>query len=196
MVVCSITAFIVLLSEPAFGDSAEGASLTQNGVAPEFASSTALKVILGIILTAITALIIFGGVRSISAVTQILVPVMAILYILLGLIVVVMNLGEVPHVIAQIFAGAFGIREFVTGGVIGVIMQGVRRGLFSNEAGMGSAPNAGATAAVSHPAKQGFVQSLGVYFDTLVVCSITAFIVLLSEPAFGDSAEGASLTQN
>ncbi|MGX6396670.1 alanine/glycine:cation symporter family protein [Rothia kristinae] len=175
---------------------ADAVSESLAGVAPEFASSAALKVILGIILAAITALIIFGGVRSISAVTQILVPVMAILYIGLGLIVVAMNIGEVPHVFAQIIEGAFGIREFVTGGVIGVIMQGVKRGLFSNEAGMGSAPNAGATAAVSHPAKQGFVQSLGVYFDTLVVCSITAFIVLLSEPAFGDSAEGASLTQN
>ena len=97
--------------------------------------------------------------------------------------------------IADIVLGAFGIREFVVGGFMAVFVQGLRRGLFSNEAGMGSAPNAGASASVSHPAKQGFVQSLGVYFDTWLVCSVTAFIVLLSNPSFGDSAQGASLTQ-
>jgi AGCS family alanine or glycine:cation symporter len=109
--------------------------------------------------------------------------------------VVVLNIGEVPVVLGQILSGAFGIREFVTGGLIGVIIQGMKRGLFSNEAGMGSAPNAGATASVSHPAKQGFLQALGVYFDTWLICSITAFIVLLSDPEFG-GREGASLTQS
>lgn len=161
----------------------------------EAADGTALKVIIGALLVVCTALIIFGGVRSISAVSQVVVPVMAVLYILMGLVVVALNIGEVPVVLGQILEGAFGIREFVTGGLIGVIVQGMRRGLFSNEAGMGSAPNAGATAAVSHPAKQGLVQSLGVYFDTMIICSITAFIVLLSNPEFGDSAQGAALTQ-
>ncbi|KHE75198.1 sodium:alanine symporter [Kocuria marina] len=155
-----------------------------------------LRVVLGLALVVITALVIFGGIRSISAVTQILVPVMAVLYLVLGLLVVVLNITEIPAMFGMIIQGAFGIREFITGGLIGVIIQGMKRGLFSNEAGMGSAPNAGATASISHPAKQGFVQSLGVFFDTMLVCSITAFIVLLSNPTFGDERQGASLTQS
>ena len=154
-----------------------------------------LRVVLGLALVVITALVIFGGIRSISAVTQILVPVMAVLYLVLGLLVVVLNITEIPAMFGMIIEGAFGIREFITGGLIGVIIQGMKRGLFSNEAGMGSAPNAGATASISHPAKQGFVQSLGVFFDTMLVCSITAFIVLLSNPTYGDQRQGASLTQ-
>lgn len=170
-------------------------SQSTSSFAPEIADGMGLKVVLGIVLAVITALIIFGGVRSISSFTQVIVPVMAVMYVGLGLIVVVMNITEVPAVFLQIIEGAFGLKEFVSGSLMGVIVQGVRRGMFSNEAGMGSAPNAGATAAVSHPAKQGFVQSLGVYFDTIVVCSITAFIVLLSKPTFGGEAAGASLTQ-
>ncbi|MCP3425669.1 alanine:cation symporter family protein [Rothia sp. AR01] len=165
-------------------------------VSPDLAESFGLKVAIGLLLVVCAALVIFGGVRSISAVSQVVVPVMAVLYVLLGLTVVVLNLGEVPAMVVQIIEGAFGIREFVVGGLMGVIITGMQRGLFSNEAGMGSAPNAGATAAVSHPAKQGLVQSLGVYFDTMIICSITAFIVLLSNPTFGDETQGASLTQN
>lgn len=153
------------------------------------------RILVGAVLVGLTAAIIFGGIRRISAVSEIVVPIMAVLYVLLGLLVVVLNVGEVPAVLGQILEGAFGIREFVTGGLIGVIIQGMKRGLFSNEAGMGSAPNAGATASVSHPAKQGFLQALGVYFDTWLICSITAFIVLLSDPEFG-GREGASLTQS
>ncbi|VEI52107.1 alanine/glycine:cation symporter family protein [Kocuria rosea] len=153
------------------------------------------RILVGAVLVGLTAAIIFGGIRRISAVSEIVVPIMAVLYLLLGLLVVFLNLGEVPAVLGQILEGAFGIREFVTGGLIGVIIQGMKRGLFSNEAGMGSAPNAGATASVSHPAKQGFLQALGVYFDTWLICSITAFIVLLSNPEFG-GREGASLTQS
>lgn len=153
-----------------------------------------LRIGLGILLVILTALTIFGGIRRISGVTQILVPIMAVAYLLLGLLVVVLNITEVPAMFWLIIQGAFGIKEFVTGGLIGVIIQGMKRGLFSNEAGMGSAPNAGATASVSHPAKQGFVQTLGVYFDTMIVCSVTAFIVLLSNPSY-DGRQGASLTQ-
>lgn len=155
-----------------------------------------MRVVLGLALVVITAAVIFGGIRSISSVTQILVPVMAVLYLVLGLLVMVLNITAVPGMLLMIVEGAFGIREFVTGSVLGVIIQGMKRGLFSNEAGMGSAPNAGATASISHPAKQGFVQSLGVFFDTMLVCSITAFIVLLSNPTFGDERQGASLTQS
>ncbi|MCJ8505557.1 alanine:cation symporter family protein [Kocuria flava] len=154
-----------------------------------------LRILVGAVLVGLTAAIIFGGIRRISAVSEVVVPIMAVLYLLLGLLVVALNIGEVPAVLTQIVEGAFGIREFVTGGVIGVLIQGMKRGLFSNEAGMGSAPNAGATASISHPAKQGFVQALGVYFDTWLICSVTAFIVLLSNPEFG-GREGASLTQS
>ena len=156
----------------------------------------ALGMVVGIILAIITAMIIFGGIRTLSSFTLVAVPVMALLYLGLGLAVVALNIGEVPGMISDIVLGAFGVREFVTGSFFGVVLQGLKRGLFSNEAGMGSAPNAGATASVSHPAKQGLVQALGVYFDTLVVCSVTAFIVLLSNPSFGDSKQGASLTQS
>ena len=165
------------------------------GVDMAAAETLWFRILIGAVLVGLTAAIIFGGIRRISAVSEIVVPIMAVLYIVLGLLVVVLNIGEVPAVLGQILGGAFGIREFVTGGLIGVIIQGMKRGLFSNEAGMGSAPNAGATASVSHPAKQGFLQALGVYFDTWIICSITAFIVLLSNPEFG-GREGASLTQS
>ncbi|MCT1459814.1 alanine:cation symporter family protein [Aestuariimicrobium sp. p3-SID1156] len=165
-------------------------------IAPDTSQREVLGIVVGIMLAIITAMIIFGGVRKLSAFTLVAVPVMALLYLALGIGVVVLNIEKVPGMFADIVLGAFGVREFVTGTVFGVFLQGLKRGLFSNEAGMGSAPNAGAAASVSHPVKQGLVQSLGVYFDTLVVCSITAFIVLLSNPVYGDKARGASLTQD
>lgn len=139
-----------------------------------------LNALVGLGLVLLTAAVIFGGVRRIATVAQGLVPLMAILYILLGVAVVVLNIEQVPRVIGDIFAHAFGVREFAAGGVGAAIVQGMRRGMFSSEAGLGSAPNAAATASVSHPAKQGLVQSLGVYFDTWLVCSVTAFIVLIN----------------
>jgi len=119
---------------------------------------------------------------------------MAILYILLGAAVVILNIDELPRVVSDIFASAFGLREVAAGGVGAAIVQGLRRGMFSNEAGLGSAPNAGATASVSHPAKQGLVQALGVYFDTWLICSVTAFVVLVYTPDFSAEA-GAEVTQ-
>ncbi len=160
--------------------------------------STPTAWIVGIALAVITGLVIFGGVRRLSAVTNVVVPVMAVFYLILAIIVLALNITEVPAMIGLIVGHALGFQE-VAGAAVGMamIMQGVRRGMFSNEAGMGSAPNAAATAAVSHPAKQGFVQSLGVYFDTLIVCSATAFIILLSNPAYGDGeALGMAVTQN
>ncbi|MBM7458880.1 alanine/glycine:cation symporter family protein [Rhodococcus coprophilus] len=155
-----------------------------------------LQVVVGIGVALCVAAVIFGGVRRISSVSQIVVPVMAAAYLVIGIVVVVLNIGEVPGMFRLIFENAFGLREIVGGGFGAAFMNGIRRGLFSNEAGMGSAPNAGATASVSHPVKQGLVQSLGVYFDTWLVCSITAFIILLSEPQFGGGIEGAAMTQN
>jgi AGCS family alanine or glycine:cation symporter len=121
---------------------------------------------------------------------------MAGAYILIALYVMATNLSEIPGVFALIFKSAFGLEE-VAGGAIGAAMvNGIKRGLFSNEAGMGSAPNAAATAEVSHPVKQGLIQSLGVFVDTLVICSSTAFIILLSGLYTSKEADGIILTQN
>ncbi|MDR7299875.1 alanine/glycine:cation symporter family protein [Haloactinomyces albus] len=148
----------------------------------------------GLSLVLLTAVVIFGGVRRIAQVAQTLVPFMALIYLGLGLVVIAFNADRVPAVVAEIVTHAFGFREMAAAGIGAAIVQGVRRGMFSNEAGLGSAPNAGATAAVSHPVKQGLAQTLGVYFDTLVVCSTTAFLILLADPSSGQS-RGPSLTQ-
>lgn len=151
---------------------------------------------IGIGLSVLTALVVFGGLRRIASVTQAVVPAMALGYLLLGLVIVGMNIERVPEVFASIYTQAFGFNE-VVGATLGVIiMTGVKRGMFSNEAGLGSAPNAGASAAVTHPVKQGLVQTLGVYFDTFLVCSITAFIILVSTPDLAGAERGIGLTQN
>ncbi|MGW2224390.1 alanine/glycine:cation symporter family protein [Streptomyces formicae] len=150
--------------------------------------------LVGLLLAVLLGLAVFGGVRRISAVTTVLVPVMAVVYLLLGAAVVLLNVADVPRVLADIVGGAFGVRELAAGGIGAAIQQGIRRGMFSNEAGLGSAPNAGATAEVSHPVKQGLVQSLGVFFDTLLVCSMTAFIILTANPELS-GRQGADLTQ-
>ena len=152
--------------------------------------------VIGLLLALVVGAVIFGGVRRLSAVTEILVPVMAVAYIVVALVVVALNISEVPDMISLIVGHALGLREVAGAAVGAAIMQGMRRGLFSNEAGMGSVPNAAATASVSHPVKQGLVQALGVYFDTLVVCSATAFIILLANPEFGGEREGITLTQD
>ncbi|WP_200904971.1 alanine/glycine:cation symporter family protein [Planococcus glaciei] len=149
----------------------------------------------GVGLVILTALIIFGGVKRIAHVTQVLVPVMAVLYILVAFYVVIMNISEIPAVFALIVKSAFGLEEAAGGAIGAAIMQGVRRGLFSNEAGMGSVPNAAAAANVSHPAKQGLVQSLGVFFDTIIICSATAFIIILAGVYKTGEQEGILLTQ-
>ncbi|MFJ7736359.1 alanine/glycine:cation symporter family protein [Lysinibacillus sp. NPDC097287] len=152
--------------------------------------------IIGAILVVLTAMIIFGGVHRIVKVTQVIVPVMAIFYLLIALYVIATNISEIPGVFNLIITQAFGLQE-AAGGALGVaIMQGVRRGLFSNEAGMGSVPNAAATASSSHPAKQGLVQSLGVFFDTIIICSATAFIIILAGLYSTGESNGIVLTQN
>ena len=153
------------------------------------------RTVMGIILAILTAIIIFGGLRRIVSVTSFLVPVMAIFYIILALIVVIMNFTELPTVFSLIFRSAFGLEE-AFGGLIGAaVLQGIKRGLFSNEAGMGSVPNAAATADVSHPVKQGLIQTLGVFIDTLVICTATAMIVLLSDAYLLKDAASINLTQ-
>jgi AGCS family alanine or glycine:cation symporter len=145
-----------------------------------------LSAIVGAVVVVLTALVIFGGVRRIAHTAQALIPAFAAIYLVLGVVILAMNFERIPTMFALIFEHAFGIREFAAAGLATVIIQGVRRGMFSNEAGLGSAPIAAASASVTHPAKQGLVQSLGVYFDTLVVCSITAFIILIAAPHDAD----------
>ena len=120
---------------------------------------------------------------------------MATFYILIALFIVVMNISQIPAVFNLIISHAFGMKEVVGGGIGAAMMEGIRRGLFSNEAGMGSVPNAAATANVSHPAKQGLVQSLGVFFDTIMVCSATAFIIILADIYGTGEKDGILLTQ-
>ena len=128
-------------------------------------------------------------------VLDIMVPVMAALYFIITLYIIVTNAGQLPGVFRRIFEEAFGLRQAVGGGIGAVIMNGAKRGLFSNEAGSGSAPCAAAAADVSHPVKAGLLQSLGVFIDTLVICSCTAFIMLLTPQGQLDGMEGMDLLQ-
>ena len=151
---------------------------------------------MGVLLTVSTLLVIFGGVHRIARVSSIIVPVMALGYVLLALTIVLLNIHHLPAVLTQIIESAFGVHQAVGGTLGTALMQGIRRGLFSNEAGMGSAPNAAATAHVTHPVKQGLIQTLGVFSDTLLICSCTAFIILCSGVDIQGSADGVQLTQN
>ncbi|QQZ08644.1 alanine/glycine:cation symporter family protein [Heyndrickxia vini] len=172
-------------------------SVQANTITSAFNQSFGInKSLIAIVLTIITAIIIFGGIKRIAKVAELMVPFMAGAYILIALFIMVTNITEIPHVFKLIFESAFGIKE-VAGGAIGAAMlNGIKRGLFSNEAGMGSAPNAAATAEVSHPVKQGLIQSLGVFVDTLLICSSTAFIILLSGQYTSKEQDGIILTQN
>ena len=153
-------------------------------------------ILVGCMLAAVGLFIVFGGIQRIAHVCAVLVPVMAIGYLILGIVVIVMNIGLIPYVFKAIVFDAFGIQQ-VAGGSVGVaIMVGVKRGLFSNEAGEGSAPNVAATASVSHPVKQGLIQALGVFTDTLLVCSCTAFIILISGLYNVPGLNGIALTQS
>ena len=149
----------------------------------------------GVVLAVMTLVIVFGGIQRIARVSSVLVPVMAVGYFILAIVVIVMNIGLIPHVFKVIIESAFGLEQAVGGTLGAAIMNGVKRGLFSNEAGEGSAPNAAATAAVSHPVKQGLIQALGVFTDTLVVCSCTAFIILISGLYTSPELNGIMLTQ-
>lgn len=152
------------------------------------------RYVTGIVLTVLTLVIIWGGIQRIAKINEVIVPVMAVLYLVLALYVVIVRIDSFPAVMHMIVSNAFGIQP-VAGGTIGMaVIMGVKRGLFSNEAGEGSTPNAAATAAVSHPVKQGLIQTLGVYTDTLLVCTATAFIILCSG-VMDSGLTGIELTQ-
>ncbi|MHB0774760.1 alanine/glycine:cation symporter family protein [Halomonas sp. WWR20] len=161
----------------------------------------------GIVVVCLAGLVIYGGLKSVARAAEKIVPVMAIAYLLVALWILIVNISAVPDMLALIVKSAFGFGPAVGGAAgysIKVAMEnGIKRGLFSNEAGMGSTPNAAAQATVKHPAAQGLVQSFGVFIDTLVVCSCTAVVILLSgvyerllSDSPGGSIEGIQLTQD
>lgn len=157
-----------------------------------------LAMIMGLLLVLMTATVIFGGQKRISVITSIVVPVMALAYIAIALWTTISNIAWLPAAFAVLFESAFDF-ESIFGGFAGsVIMLGIKRGLYSNEAGMGSAPNAAATASVSHPVKQGLVQSLSVYIDTILICTCSAIMVLIfyvQDPAVAVGLNGMPLVQ-
>ena len=151
----------------------------------------------GIIIAILVGLVIFGGAKSIAKVATAIVPVMAALYLLLVIVVLVMNYDMILPMLQTIVMNAFGVEEAFGGAIGAAIINGFQRGLLSNEAGMGSAPNAAASAAVRHPVQQGLIQSLGVYFDTIIVCTATAIVILMyTDLSFGaDAPQGIQVTQ-
>ena len=147
-------------------------------------SDSIIPTVLGLTLAILTGITIYGGVKRIGFITSVIVPIMALIYICLGLFITIKNINLLPGVFKNIFVEAFNFKAIFGGGVgaftSSCVMQGIKRGLFSNEAGMGSAPNAAATADVSHPVKQGLVQMFSVFIDTIFICSTTAMILLCS----------------
>ena len=152
--------------------------------------------IVGIVLAILMAGSIFGGTRRLTDVTGLLVPVMAIIYLGVGFVVIVLNYQNIPAMFAAIFRGAFDFPAIFGGFAGSAMMLGIKRGLYSNEAGVGSAPNAAASASVSHPAKQGLVQMLSVFIDTMVICTLTAFVVLSSGVGSDGGVTGAPLVKD
>ncbi|VEI13610.1 alanine/glycine:cation symporter family protein [Trueperella bialowiezensis] len=137
----------------------------------------------GLVVAGLTAVVIFGGVRGVARATEIISPAMALVYLVIAAAVVIMNIDALPAFFSDVFLSAFGLRESLAGiggGVLAALINGMRRGLFSNEAGMGTNPNAAATATVAHPVQQGLIQSFGVFIDTMFVCTATGFIILTS----------------
>ena len=152
----------------------------------------------GLFLAIVTGFIVYGGIRRIAKAADVIIPVMALTYIGMALFIVIINISEIPGLIMTIVANAFGLEEAVGGGMGAAIAQGLRRGLFSNEAGLGSAPNVAATADVHHPISQGITQSFSVFIDTIIICSCTAFVILLSDVYVpgAEVLDGVVLTQD
>ncbi len=146
---------------------------------PEY-TETIWPLVVGVILAVATGLVIWGGVHRIGFISSVVVPVMATLYILIGLVTIVLNITEMPRVFGVIFKNAFDFKAIAGGFAGSAVVIGIKRGLFSNEAGMGSAPNASASADVEHPVKQGMVQVISVFIDTIMICSSTALMLLVS----------------
>lgn len=170
-------------------------SVQANTIAKSLEGYGAEPVIIGVVLAVMTLVIIWGSIQRISRFSEVIVPVMAILYIVLALVVIGLNITRLPAVISLIFDKAFDMQAGAAGLFGGAVMMGIKRGLFSNEAGEGSAPNVAATASVSHPVKQGLIQTLGVFTDTLIICTCTAFIILFGGVDMTGGLNGIALTQ-
>jgi AGCS family alanine or glycine:cation symporter len=151
----------------------------------------------GLALAVVTGVVVYGGIKRIAHVADVVVPIMAIGYLGMAVMIVLLNITEVPAVLATIVKSAFGLEEVVSGGMGAAVANGLRRGLFSNEAGLGSAPNVAAVAYVRHPMNQGIVQSLSVFIDTIIICSCTAFMILLGDVYVpgAEGINGVALTQ-
>ncbi len=161
------------------------AALGDTGSSPVFAGLTEAQIMIAALLFVFAAMVIFGGIRTVARVTEWMAPIMSMIYVIMVAVIVVMNIGQFAHVMAEIFRGAFAFEPLVGGlggGILAAIINGTKRGLFSNEAGQGTAPNAAATATVPHPVSQGMIQSLGVFIDTIIVCTATAFVILIAGP--------------
>ena len=150
-------------------------------------SKSHISIVVGILLFVISLILFFGGTEKIGWVSSVLVPLMAGIYIIFGILIIILNIGEIPAVFVSIFKSAFDFKAIFGGFTGSCMVYGIKRGLFSNEAGMGSAPNASASADVSHPVKQGLAQVVSVYIDTLLICSATVFILLLTGVYKNDS---------
>lgn len=161
----------------------------------DFYSKTT-AVVIGVILAVLFGIIVIGGAKRLIKVTEVMVPVMGVLYVIVAILVLILNASQLPGMFAMIFESAFDFKAIFGGFAGSCIMHGIKRGLYSNEAGMGSAPNAAATADVSHPAKQGLVQMLSVFIDTLLICTATAFMCLSSGTEFNADMGGASYVQS
>ena len=185
---------VLLLVTIGFGFNAVQTYAVTNSIESAFGVPTLYS---GAVLTAVMAVILFGGIRRLALFAEVVVPLMVIGYFLLALTVLVLNFSAVPAALALIFKAAFGLEQVVGGGVAAAIMQGARRGLFSNEAGLGTVPNVAAAADVPHPMSQGLVQSLSVFIDTIVLCTCTALMILASSAYQPDAADmqGVTLTQ-
>lgn len=154
-----------------------------------------VPLICGALLAALVGFCVLGGGKRIVKVTSVMVPVMGVAYIAMALIAMILNIGNLPAVVAKIFSAAFDFKAIFGGFAGSALMQGIKRGLYSNEAGVGSAPNAAAAADVSHPAKQGLVQMLSVFIDTLLVCTATAMMCLSSGMEPSSELTGAPFVQ-
>jgi len=180
-----------------FGYAFVFSSVQANSITDAFHGSYGINPLTtGIIITLLSATVIFGGLKNIARFAELTVPFMGIAYLIVCLSVVAMNIEQIPGVIADIFASAFGLKEAGSGLVGAAIVQGVKRGLYSNEAGMGSSPHAAAAAEPfpPHPASQGYLQMLAVFLDTMVICSCTAFLILLFKDT-ETQLQGIQLTQ-
>ena len=185
---------VLLLVTIGFGFNAVQSYVVTTSIESAFGVPAALS---GAVMTAMMAIILFGGIRRLAVVSEVVVPAMVIGYLVLAIWVLILNFTDIPRAIALIFSSAFGLEQAVGGGVAAAVAQGARRGLFSNEAGLGTVPNVAAAADVPHPMSQGLVQSLSVFIDTVILCTATALIILMSSVygSDGQAVQGVVLTQ-